>query len=305
MKTKSHGQEVWFYDNGRYEKETICAEGWMRFLYENPLGKATLLSLVKRKATSRLYGAWCRTGLSAKSIPEFIGQNGVDMAGCVGPYRSFADFFSREKAGISFPGGADILGSPCEGLALAYNDINPQKLIAAKGAHYSLAQLLGSSKLANTFDGGVMMAIRLTPSNYHRAHFFDDGVVKATKVIDGDLYSVSPLALGKVARLYCQNKRAVTLFSSENFGNIALVEVGATFVGSIVHSFEAGDRVTRGQQMSYFLPGGSLLLVFFKKGEFTPDPTLLEQTLAGYETKVRVGQPLGTRNLELRNGRTS
>jgi len=298
MKIENQRQEIWFYDNGRYEKETICAEGWMRFLYENPLGKATLLSLLKRKAASRVYGAWCRTGASAKSIPDFIEQNQVDMTGCAGPYKSFAEFFSRGKKGISFPDRTELLGSPCEGLALAYEGIDPQKLIAAKGMHYPLARLLGSSALAKTFEGGIMLAVRLTPSNYHRAHFFDDGVVKATREIDGDLYSVSPLALGQVARLYCQNKRAMTLFASQNFGGVALVEVGATFVGSIVHSFEVGKQVSRGQQMSYFLPGGSLLLMFFRRGAFTPDKTLLEQTLAGYETKVRVGQLLGQKAID-------
>ena len=295
MKTNPPGREIWFYNDGRYEKEHICAEGWMRFLYENPLGKATLLSLIKRKAASRVYGAYCRSERSARMIPGFIEQNNVDMTGCAGPYKSFAEFFSREKAGISFPESPELLGSPCEGLALAHTGINPQKLIAAKGAHYSLAQLLGSGTLAKTFEGGVMLAVRLTPANYHRAHFFDDGIVKATRVIDGDLYSVSPLALGKVARLYCQNKRAVTLFASKNFGGVALVEVGATFVGSIVHSFEVGDRVRRGQQMSYFLPGGSLLLVFFRRGAFTPSQALLKQTLAGFETKAHVGQVLGGR----------
>ncbi|MCL2857123.1 MAG: phosphatidylserine decarboxylase [Oscillospiraceae bacterium] len=295
MKNKTSGQEIWYYNDGRYEKEAIVAEGWMRFLYENPLGKATLLSLVKRKAASRLYGAYCRTERSVRMVPEFIEQNQIDMTGCTGDYKNFAEFFSREKAGISFPDRPELLGSPCEGLALAHTGIDTQRLIAAKGAHYSLAQLLGSSALAKTYEGGTMMAVRLTPANYHRAHFFDDGMIKATRVIDGDLYSVSPLALGKVARLYCQNKRAVTLFASQNFGGVALVEVGATFVGSIVHSFDVGDKVSRGQQMSYFLPGGSLLLMFFRRGVFTPNETLLEQTLAGYETKVQVGQLLGGR----------
>ena len=292
MNAKNRRREIWFSNNGNYEKEAICPEGLLRFIYENPLGKASLLYLVKRKALSRLYGAYCRTGLSARTIPGFIEQYGVDMTGCSGPYKSFAEFFSREKTGLQFPAQPDLLGSPCEGLALARTGINPKKLIAAKGAYYSLAQLLGSSALAKTFEGGAMLAIRLTPANYHRAHFFDDGVVKATKVIDGDLFSVSPLALGQVARLYCQNKRAVTLFSSKNFGDVALVEVGATFVGSIVHSFEVGETVSRGQQMSYFLPGGSLLLLFFRQGAYTPSQLLLDQTLAGYETKVTVGQPI-------------
>jgi phosphatidylserine decarboxylase len=139
-----------------------------------------------------------------------------------------------------------------------------------------------------------MLSIRLTPANYHRVHFFDDGVITASKNLNGDLFSVNPLALKRIARLYCRNKRALTEFSSQNFGDAVLVEIGATFVGSIIHCFESGETVRRGQQASYFQPGGSLLLVFFKKNAFTPNECLLERTANGYETKVAVGEALGT-----------
>jgi phosphatidylserine decarboxylase len=92
--------------------------------------------------------------------------------------------------------------------------------------------------------------------------------------------------------LYCRNKRVLVLFSSRNFGDVALVEVGATFTGSITHCFETGRPVSRGEQIGYFSPGGSLLLMFFKKDALLPNASLLAQTAAGYETKVQVGAPL-------------
>jgi phosphatidylserine decarboxylase len=124
-------------------------------------------------------------------------------------------------------------------------------------------------------------------------HFFDDGVVTSTKFINGDLFSVNPLAVKRIVRLYCRNKRALILFSSKNFGNVVLVEVGATFVGSIVHCFGDGESVRRGDQGSYFKPGGSLLLMFFQKNAFIPSEALLNQTASGYETRVKIGAPLG------------
>ena len=139
-----------------------------------------------------------------------------------------------------------------------------------------------------------MVSIRLTPANYHRMHFFDHGVVKSTHMIKGDLYSVSPLALNRVVRLYCRNKRAIIKFSTENFGDVVLVEVGATFVGSIVHCFTNGQKVERGQVASYFKPGGSLVLMFLKKGCFTPSQDLVSRTTEGYETKIPIGKPLST-----------
>lgn len=286
-------RNIWVFSGGKYEREQIFAERWMRLIYENPAGRATLPLLASRKALSRVWGAYCRTAHSARGIPQFIERNNIDMTGCAGEYASFADFFSRERQDIVFPDGPGTFGSPCEGVALAYDNIDPGALIAAKGSTFSLPELLGSSALAGTYEGGSMLQIRLTPTNYHRMHFFDDGVVKATKLLDGNLFSVSPLAVARIARLYCRNKRAVILFASQNFGNVALVEVGATFVGSIVHCFEDGQRVRRGQQASYFLPGGSLVFAFFKRGAISLSPSLLGRSATGIETKTAIGAPLG------------
>jgi len=291
-KNAKRKQQIWYYNNGELEQERICPERWMRLIYENPVGGASLLWLVKRKAVSRIYGLYCRTRLSAKGIPQFIEKYGVDMTGCDSTYKNFAQFFAREKEDVVFPGAAEVLGSPCEGLVGVYPDITPEQVIAAKGAHFSLAELFADAELAREYEGGTMVSIRLTPANYHRMHFFDNGTVRDTRMIKGDLYSVSPLALNRVVRLYCRNKRALIRFESENFGDVVLVEVGATFVGSIVHCFKDGQHVERGQVASYFKPGGSLVLMFLKKGAFTPDPQIIKHTQEGMETKTLIGAPL-------------
>ena len=287
-------QQIWYYnDSGALEQERICPERWMRLIYENPVGGASLLWLVKRKTISRIYGLYCRTKMSAKGIPQFIEKYNVDMTGCNDTYKNFAQFFAREKVGVAFPQEHNVLGSPCEGLVSVNTNIRPESIITAKGSNFSLAELFADKNLAQEYDGGTMISIRLTPANYHRMHFFDDGVVKDTRLIKGDLYSVSPLALKRVVRLYCRNKRALIRFSSENFGDVVLVEVGATFVGSIVHCFKNGDSVKRGDVASYFKPGGSLVLMFLKKGMFKPTQELIERETDGMETKISIGAPLG------------
>ncbi|MCL2527614.1 MAG: phosphatidylserine decarboxylase [Defluviitaleaceae bacterium] len=291
---RTTGQPLWVYNNGQLEQERIVAERWMRLIYENPVGRVSMLWWVKRKAVSRLYGLYCRTRFSARKIPQFIEENQIDMTGCNGPYKNFAQFFSREKEDVNFPEEPQVLGSPCEGMVSINMDITPESIIAAKGADFSLAELFGDTALAEDYRGGTMVRIRLTPSNYHRMHFFDDGVVTGTKFLRGDLYSVNPLAVDRVKRLYCRNKRALINFQSKHFGDVALVEVGATFVGSIVHCFDIGQQVTRGQQASFFLPGGSLVLLFFKNGAFVPDEALISQTNEGYETRAQIGHPLGS-----------
>jgi len=285
-------QQIWYYNDGQLEQEKICPERWMRLIYENPVGGASLLWLVKRKAVSRLYGLYCRTGLSAKVIPKFIEKYQVDMTGCNSTYKNFAQFFSREKANVSFPTQANVLGSPCEGLVSVFANIKCEQVIAAKGADFSLTELFADADLAREYEGGTMVSIRLTPAHYHRMHFFDDGVVESTRMIKGDLYSVSPLALNRVVRLYCRNKRALIKFNTQNFGEVVLVEVGATFVGSIVHCFKDGQTVERGQVASYFKPGGSLVLMFLKKDAFQPDPELIAHTIEGMETKISIGEPI-------------
>jgi len=278
--------------DGVLEQEHIFPEKFMRLIYENPVGKASLLWLVKRKAVSRMYGLYCRTRHSAKMIPKFINQYDIDMTGCDGRYKNFAQFFAREMEGINFPQEPEFLGSPCEGIVSVFPNLKHDQVVAAKGASFSLAELFKDASLAREYEGGTMVSIRLTPANYHRMHFFDSGKVTNTRIIKGDLYSVSPLALNRIVRLYCRNKRAVINFATDNFGEVVLVEVGATFVGSIVHCFENGERVERGQMASYFKPGGSLVLMFLKEGQYVPRPELVERTDEGHETKISIGEAL-------------
>lgn len=290
--------KIWYYDNKQLVEEKIVAGNIMRLIYENPTGRATLPFLVKRKIFSHLYGAYCRTGHSAKKISTFIKDYNIDMTGCTGSYKNFAEFFSREKSGVLFPENTEEsipIGSPCEGLICVDDNIDPGNLIAAKGSYFPLNQLLGDSKLAESYRDGIMLKIRLTPTNYHRMHFFDDAKIEDIKFIDGHLYSVSPIALPHIANLYCQNKRAVVQLATKNFGDAIIVEVGATFVGSIVHLFKEGDYVKCGQQASYFLPGGSLVMIFFKKGAFVPDKALVSNTKEGFETKINIGIKVGAK----------
>ncbi|MCL1878757.1 MAG: phosphatidylserine decarboxylase [Defluviitaleaceae bacterium] len=290
---KKQRQQIWVYNDGELEQERICPERIMRLIYENPVGGAGLLWIAKRKAVSRLYGLYCRTPLSARGIPKFIKKYDVDMTGCDGKYKNFAQFFAREKTGVTFPEDLSMLGSPCEGLVSVFPNLTPDQVVMAKGSRFSLEELFADPALAREYEGGTMVSIRLTPANYHRMHFFDAGVVESAHLIKGHLYSVSPLALKRVIKLYCRNKRAVIKFSTENFGDVVLVEVGATFVGSIVHCFEEGQRVSRGDVASYFKPGGSLVLMFLKKDAFTPSGELVARTAEGFETKMQVGKMLG------------
>jgi len=308
------------HHNGQTQPEKIVAEKWLRLIYDadNANQPASLASLASRKMLSRLYGAYCRTSHSRQLITSFLANNDVDLTGCAGSYDNFAQFFAREKSGIVFPKETDVLGSPCEGLASVFTDIDPDAMVAAKGCEYTLAELFGGGKgkaaqlqndcpimqrtldnqdgdqLAERYRGGTCLRLRITPTDYHRMHFFDDGEVTDATFIDGDLHSVNPLAVARIARLYCRNKRVRVQVATQNFGHVTLMEVGATFVGSIVHRFLVGDKARRGRQASYFLPGGSLVLAFFEKGKVMLDEGILRRTAQNIETRVQIGEVIGS-----------
>lgn len=265
------------------------AEGWLRFIYESELGRMSLLKLMRRKIVSVAYGAYCKTKFSARHIGTQVKQYNIDLTGCQEKFSNYAEFFSRQRQNITFPESADVIGSPCQCAASAYSDISSRSSVMAKGNEYPLSELVGDAELAKKYHGGLMLKFRLAPSDYHRVHFFDSGTVLSAKFLDGHLYSVNPIAVDKIAKLYCANKRAVFLQHTDNFGDVLFVEVGATMVGSIKHCFNIGDSVSKGSSAAYFLPGGSLVLVFFENGRFKPCE-LLQRTELGFETKLDVGQ---------------
>jgi phosphatidylserine decarboxylase len=84
--------------------------------------------------------------------------------------------------------------------------------------------------------------------------------------IDGDLYTVNPIAVNKNVNVFTMNKRVVCPLESPEFGTVGMIAVGATMVGSINFLRHEGDKVKKGDQHGYFAFGGSTVLVFFEKG---------------------------------------
>lgn len=144
-------------------------------------------------------------------------------------YNSFNDFFTRKLKKQSRPLSmkSNHLISPADGRIFAYDNIDKEQVIQVKGSSYRLGNLLDDEKLADEYKNGICIVIRLCPSDYHRFHFPDSGVAGDFKRIRGQYYSVNPISLHKMGEVYCQNKREITLFESDNFGQIIFCEVGA------------------------------------------------------------------------------
>ena len=74
---------------------------------------------------------------------------------------------------------------------------------------------------------------RLSPSDYHRYIFCDNGTQKHIRKINGKLHTVNPIVYDKY-KVFTENYREITELDTENFGKILQVEVGALCVGKLL-----------------------------------------------------------------------
>lgn len=282
----------------KYEIEKVAGEKYLNWSYSSPSGKGLVELLFKKKLFSKLYGRYCDTKMSSKKINDFIETFNIDMSTYSKPndqYSSFNEFFIRPLSSTAriIPKDKNILISPCDGKISAYADIDLNNIVQIKGFTYSLKELIQDDETCNLYHGGTCLIFRLCPTDYHRFHFFDNGICGDTTKIKGHYYSVNPIALKNVNKLFCQNKREWSIFHSDNFGDAIYMEVGATCVGSIIQSYSPNSKVTKGDEKGYFKFGGSTVIVFFKKDVVQIHEDILNQTQLGFETSILMGEKIG------------
>ena len=280
--------------SGEERIEKVPGEYWLNWLYNNPVGELSLNAFVKRKALSEWYGNRMDLPESADKIASFVEDYEIDLSEAQKQeFSSFNDFFYRKLKPESRPFNKDsnIVISPADGKALAYENVDSQDFIV-KGYRFNLYDYLGDSLLAKQFAGGSLIIIRLCPTDYHRFHFPLSGEIKIKTQIEGDYFSVSPIAIRKKVELFCMNKRAYVILENKEFGDLIISEVGATMVGSIIQTY-ASDIVEKGEEKGYFKFGGSTLILIFEKGSLVIDSDLLNNTKNGIETAVKMGERIG------------
>src|SRR5665213_3489495 len=187
--------------------ELVYGERWLRFVYENPAGRLALWLIVRRRLFSRWYGWKMNLSASGLQVLPFIAKYGIDVddfAKSAFDYKTFNEFFYRALKPESRPiaPGARVAVFPADGRHLAFPDIEVADGFYVKGAKFTLAELFGEGGLpaeerarAKQFAGGALLISRLCPVDYHRFHFPVDGVPGESRLIEGPLYSVHPIAL--------------------------------------------------------------------------------------------------------------
>ena len=181
------------------------------------------------------------------------------------PYRypSFNAFFTRAlRAGVRpLAPAPDVLVSPVDGTLSQFGAIDSGRLLQAKGLEYAAAALLGSAAAAARFASGRFACIYLAPYDYHRIHMPIDARLRGTRYVPGRLFSVNAATARTIPGLFGINERVVCEFDTRD-GALALVMVGALFVGSIetVYAGEVNPPAQRGGRPHEIVAGQGLAL---------------------------------------------
>lgn len=306
MANSNKRKDIYYRDRATGElcKEAVYGEQWLHWAYGNALGRLTTRMLVARKGFSKWYGRRMRAKSSKSKIFPFIREYGLDPGEFLRPpdyFESFDQFFYRQLKPEARPVDPhpDSVVFPADGRHLGFADSSVINEVFVKGQRFDLPRLLNDETLAEKFIGGALVLSRLCPVDYHRFHFCAEGVPGKPKTgprrIEGPLYSVNPVALRQRLDILWENKREVTLLHTEQFGDIAQVEIGATCVGTIVQTHVPGQHADKGGEKGYFRFGGSSTVTLFQPGTVTLADDLFKSTQDGYELYARMGEPMGAR----------
>lgn len=272
-------------------------EDLLRFLYGNPLGEALVLPIAKRKFISDWYGKKMDSPSSVSRIEPFVSSLNIDMSESekqIDEFTSFNDFFYRKLK----PGARKIeegLVSPGDGKLLVFEKASEVNSFFVKGERFTLEQFLEDEKLAEEYQDAAMAILRLAPNDYHRYHFPYPGIPSPCHEIGKDYYSVSPISLDKkFTKVFTKNKREICRLKTAGKGEMLIIPVGATMVGSLNSTFTPESPVKKGEEMGYFAFGGSTIVLLFDSGKFTFDQDLIENTRNHFETGVRMGEKIAS-----------
>jgi len=283
------------------ETEQVYGGDWLRWTYQTSLGRLSLALAVKRAFVSRYYGWKMSLRSSANRVLPFIVNYDLDVdefAKKALTFKSFNDFFYRALKPGARPitPGERVAVLPADGRHLAFQNVDAADGFYAKGQKFSLESFFDDKALAAEFAGGSLLISRLCPVDYHRFHFPVSGQPDEPRLINGWLYSVSPIALRQNLAYLWENKRMITLVESPEFGRVAVCEIGATMVGSIFQTFTQGRPAVKGEEKGLFKFGGSCVITLFPAGRIKFDEDLVRHSAERLEVYARMGDRLGERS---------
>lgn len=241
------------------------------------------LSLVPRRATSRLMGLFGRSRLPGPLRRAFlrwyIRHYGVDLSEAAQPleaYPTVVSFFTRALREGARPVCAEPASvvSPADAVVYAVGTIQGGRLPQAESMDYAVRDLLDGDE---RFEGGEFAVLYLSPKDYHRVHSAREGEVLAYRYRRGRLWPVFPAATRKIPDLFARNERLIIEQRSPQLGEYSCVMVGAFGVGRMKAVFtdlttntsaRSADQpldphfsIGRGEELGRFEMGSTVILL--------------------------------------------
>jgi phosphatidylserine decarboxylase len=240
----------------------------------------------------RLYAVYENSSWSRREIEPFVRKHHLDMSEFESvKYSSFAEFFDRRfQPGVRrFPSVPGEMGAFAEARYLGWKQIESDQKFPVKGHSLDPEQILGGVSLSRPVAHGPVLLVRLSPVDYHRVHYPDDGRTLNHYRLGHRLWTVNWRALQTKQDILFENERNVNFIETRNFGRLLFVEIGALSVGRITQVHPLDLSFKRGDEKSVFRFGGSAIIVFGEPGKWRPTDDILEHTRQSVETLVRLG----------------
>lgn len=198
---------------------------------------------------------------SAAEIASFVQFHQLDMSEVLLPmdsFKNFNEFFYRalkpDARPCSAPDRPEVVTSPADCRSVVFNTLELAQSIWVKGREFTVERLLGDAypEDAKRYHGGALGIFRLAPQDYHRFHIPVDGIMCEPKLIQGEYYTVNPMAIRSALDVYGENIRYVVPIDSTAHGRVMVICVGAMMVGSTVITRKTGEKVSRAEELGYF-----------------------------------------------------
>ncbi|KAI5968180.1 PSD2 [Candida theae] len=289
------------------EKMSVYVRLGIRLLYKGlDKAKSTRVRLLL-SSLSKKQGKKFDSPSSKADIASFIKFHKLSLEDCLidnpGGYPTFNEFFYRKLKPnarlIEDKENDGIVSSPADCRCTVFESVNDATNLWIKGRNFTLAKLFNGNfqnlNKTNLYqpDQCSLGIFRLAPQDYHRFHSPVSGKVGSIKYIEGEYYTVNPMAIRSELDVFGENVRSIIPIHTEKYGTVIMIAVGAMMVGSICLTKQEGDSIERGEEVGYFKFGGSTIILLFDKTKFSFDGDLLSNSKSCIETLVRVGQSIG------------
>ena len=209
-------------------------------------------------------------------------------------WHSFNEFFSRKLSGaaarpVAEPENSAVIVAPADSLpqgvwridAEGKFEADPIKrengVVIKDSCFITVEQLLGEegADYASRFSNGYLTHTYLNYDDYHRYHSPVSGTVKAVYIIPYANAVGGVVYWNPETRLYvlesstlswqsCET-RGVVLIDTEEYGLAAMIPVGMGQVSSVNFVVEPGMKIKKGDEIGYFLFGGSDCVMLFEE----------------------------------------